>query len=64
MPRFLLIEELRLTFHVPPNLSGAQTKAIVRTLPSAGFRSKLSRSVRVVMQRYPSLRPLRLTISR
>jgi hypothetical protein len=60
----ILIDELRLSFHVPRGLPQEEYQAISRTLGRRRFRAALGKAVREVVRRYPSLSKVRVTIAR
>jgi hypothetical protein len=64
MPRPILMEEWHLTFFVPPGLGGAAYDAIRQALDEARFQAALRRAVRAVVRRQPSLRQVRVRLSR
>ncbi len=64
MPKFVLLEELHLDFFVPTKLGPAEILAIRRTLVQVRFGANLHRAIRDLLQRYPSLRKVRVTLTR
>jgi hypothetical protein len=64
MPRYLLIDEVHVSFWVPANLSPSDQRAIRRTLTGAGFRARLLQAARSAVRRFSSLSRIRLTCSR
>ena len=64
MPRPILMEKWHLTFFAPPGLDEATYGAIRQALDEACFRAELRRAVRAVVRRQPSLRQVRVRLSR
>jgi hypothetical protein len=64
MPKALLIEEFHLSVYVPRGLPAAEYEAVRQTLDDAGFQARLRRAVREVFRQEPSLRPVRVRVSR
>ncbi len=64
MPKFVLLEEFHLDFFVPPELRPAEIRAIRRALAQGRFGANLRRAIRNLLQRYPSLRKVRVTLTR
>ena len=64
MPRPILMEKWHLTFFAPPGLDEAAYDAIRRALDEARFRAEPRRAVRAVVRRQPSLRQVRVRLSR
>jgi len=62
--RFILLEEFHLTVFVPRRLPEADCDALSRALSRSRLRRQLRRAARRVLRRYPSLRRVRLTLSR
>lgn len=64
MARSIVIEEFWVTAFVPRRLDAAECKAIRRTLTGTRFRKALEQAVQATRERYPSLRKVRITVSR
>ncbi len=64
MPRLILLDEFHLDFFVPRELRPAEIRAIRRTLDKVRFGVNLRRAIRDLLQRYPSLRKVRVTLTR
>jgi hypothetical protein len=64
MARTILMDEVHLTFRVPSKLPAAEYRAIHRSLDRPAFHAALSAAVRQLLRRYPSLRKLRVRLSR
>jgi hypothetical protein len=64
MPRLLLVDEIHLTVSAPRGLTAAEYRSVRRALLRPGFRAALDAAVRGVLRRYPSLRAVRVTVSR
>jgi hypothetical protein len=64
MPRTVVLDELHLTFRIPTTLSPKQVTAIRRTLTGKTFTAAVSRAVIEVMKKYPTLKPVRLQVTR
>lgn len=60
----ILIEEFHLTMFVPHKLPEHEYRAIRRTLHRAACREKLRLAAANVIHRYPSLRKVRIVLSR
>jgi hypothetical protein len=64
MVRTILMDELHLTLRVPSKLPAAEYRAIHRSLHRPRFHTALAAAVRELLRRYPSLRRLRVRLSR
>ena len=64
MPKSVVIDELHLTVHVPSNLPESEAETIRRTLTGAAFMNRLRRAVRAVIEEFPDLSRVRVTLSR
>jgi hypothetical protein len=64
MPNLIVMDELHLTLSAPRGLTPAQYRSIRRALTRPGFRAALDAAVRQALRRYPSLRAVRVTVSR
>jgi len=64
MARTMLMDEFHLTLRVPSKLLAAEYRAIHRSLDRPRFHAALSAAVRQLLSRYPSLRKLRVRVSR
>jgi hypothetical protein len=64
MARTILMDELHLAFRVPSTLPAAEYRAIHRSLHRPRFHTALAAAVRQLLARYPSLRSLRVRLSR
>ena len=64
MARFILMDELHLTFYAPCGLPEADYDAITRALSGRRLRRRLLRAVRRVLRRHPALLRVRLTLTR
>jgi hypothetical protein len=64
MARARLFDELHVALHIPSGLTAAECRAIGRALRPPTFLPPLERAVHEVTRRYPSLRQVRVTISR
>lgn len=64
MVRSPLIEELHIHVRMPRGLPEAEYNAAVRTLADAHFVKALRRTIRTLMQTYPPLVKVRLTVVR
>ena len=60
----LLIDEFHSTLFAPADLRKSEYGVIYRTLKKHGFILRLGRAIRNVVRRYPSLRKVRLRITR
>jgi hypothetical protein len=64
MPRTILMDEFHLTLRVSSTLPAAEYRAIHRSLGRPRLHAALSAAVRQLLSRYPSLRKLRVRVSR
>ena len=64
MSGHLVIEEFHVTVSVRRGLPDRACRAVRRVLGGRGFRTELSRAVRVVIRRHPALVQVRVTITR
>ncbi len=64
MARTILMDEVHLTFSVSSKLPAATYRAIHRSLDRPRFHAALTATVRQLLSRYPSLRRLRVRVSR
>jgi hypothetical protein len=64
MARTIGFGQLYVALRVPSNLTAAEGGALRRALRRPGFLPALERAVREITRRYPSLRQVRVTISR
>ncbi len=64
MPRTVVLDELHLTFRIPAALLERQVRSIRRVLNSKRFPAALRRAAIEVMTKYPTLKPLKLNVSR
>jgi hypothetical protein len=64
MAKHILIDELHVTLLAPSGLTAKQSHAARRALRRASFLPALTRAARAVVRRYPSLRAVRVTVSR
>ncbi len=64
MSQAILMDGFHVGVFVPSGLRAAESAAIRRTLDGARFRIRLGRAVREVCRRYPSLRKVKITVSR
>jgi len=64
MPRLILVDELHVTLSAPRGLTPAEYRSIRRALVRPGFRAALGSAVRAALRRFPSLRRVRVTLSR
>ena len=64
MPRRVVIDVFLVTLTVPRDPRGTTTTALQRTLNSTTFQDRLRKSVAAVCRAYPSLRNVRVELSR
>jgi hypothetical protein len=64
MPRSVLIEELHLSLFVPNSISESEVLTIRQDLWGRRFQARLGRTIRSALRQFPSMRCLRLTLSR
>jgi hypothetical protein len=64
MATTILFDELHIALRVPCNLTAPECRAIARALRRPGFLPALTRAVREVLRRYPSLRKVRISVTR
>jgi hypothetical protein len=64
MPKELVIDEILVTVFVPVGLPDTAYRAIRRTLIGRRFRTRLERGVGDAIRRYPSLRQVRVSVTR
>ena len=64
MAKSILIDELHLTVFAPATLSKTAQAAAVRTLNSKRFQAGIRNAVANVFRRFPSLGPVKFTLSR
>ena len=64
MARLVLIDELHLLLRVPANCPDKQITAARRALRRRELQRRLRNSVENILASYPSLHPVRFTISR
>lgn len=64
MAKKVVIEEFHVTFHVSPRLSEVEYRAVRRTLNQARFQARLQQSIEKVLTQYPSLRRVRVSLTR
>jgi hypothetical protein len=64
MARMILMDEFHLILKVASKLPAAECRAIHRALDRPLFQAALSAAVRQLLRHYPSLRRLRVRISR
>ena len=64
MPKFVVIDELSLTFTVAADLPDADAEIVRRMLARADFLARLRRAVRGVIRAAPELVAVRLTVAR
>jgi hypothetical protein len=62
MAKWILLDEFHLSVHVLANLS--KSSPIVRTLRSKRFQSRLRSAIGRVIQSHPTLKPVKVTLSR
>jgi len=60
----ILVDEFHVSLFIPLALSQGEDQAIRRTLHRPRFGVALGKSVRAVVRRHPSLRKVRVSISR
>lgn len=60
----IVLDEFHLTLLVPRGLNESQAQAASRTLNGRRFQAQLRAAVRRVLRQHPSLRSIRLTLSR
>jgi hypothetical protein len=64
MPKLILVDELHVTLSAPRGLTAAEYRSVRRALMRPGFRAALGRAVRAALRGFPSLRRVRVTVSR
>jgi hypothetical protein len=64
MARNVLIEQLHIDLFVSDRLSTAESSKIVRTLGRPRFRAELLQAIQAFCERYPTLRNIRVVLSR
>jgi hypothetical protein len=64
MAKTILIDEIHVSMRVPDGLGAAEYAAIRRILGGVRFRARLGPAVRDVVRRYPSLRTVRIALTR
>jgi hypothetical protein len=64
MAKFILLEEFHLTIVAPHGLPPTEYDAIVQTVNSTPFMTRLRRAIRQILRRDPSLKKARLRLSR
>jgi hypothetical protein len=64
MPETVVLDELHLTFRIPVALPAVEVRAIRRVLIGKAFTAAVRRAVLAVMNKYPALKPVRLTVAR
>jgi hypothetical protein len=64
MARMILMDEFHVALRVSNKLPAAEYRAIHRSLGRRRFQAALSAAVRQLLSRYPSLRKLRVRLSR
>ena len=62
MAKWVTIEEVHISFEVPKE--SANSKQVLRVLTSRSFLNRLRTSIREAVERYPSLRSIRVVVSR
>lgn len=63
MAKRVLIEQFHLTALVPATLCSRESQAIRRVLTSHRFRTALKQACARVAKRFPTLRPVHITVS-
>jgi hypothetical protein len=64
MARTILIDELHVALRAPRDLTAAQHRVLRKALRRPTLLPALARAVRAALRRYPSLRPVRVTVAR
>ena len=64
MGKRVVIDVLLVTLTVPQDLDAKEVTAVRRTLNGRGFRERLKKTVTAACRAFPSLRRVRLDISR
>jgi hypothetical protein len=64
MAKAILMDEIHVTLFAPRGLRGEEYDAIHRTLTDRRFRGDPRRTVGEVVRRYPSVRMIRVTVTR
>jgi hypothetical protein len=63
VPNRILLDEFHLSLTAPARSTDAAREAMRRVLNRRAVRAALVRAARVVLDRYPLLRPVRLTLA-
>jgi len=64
MSRYLVIDEIHLTFSIPISLNSREQRSVRRILNGPVFQARLARTVRSAVGQYAALERIRLIISR
>ena len=64
MPKTILLEDYHLTMFAPAGLRKAEYAAMIRTLHSKRFQTRLHDAVREVFRRYSSLNKVQFGLDR
>ncbi len=64
MARRILIEQFQLNLFVSERLTRTESARVLRALRNSRFQDSLCRGIEVVIRRHPTLRSLRMTLSR